>query len=73
VGRVSDSRLDAEHFVTFRTEGNYPHANVPYFSGEGGVTPPGGNVAPLGSIVSDWARDLRKSESRMTAAVLVKF
>jgi len=60
-------------FVTFRIEGNYRHANVPYFSGEGGVTPPGGNVASPGSIVSDWAPDLRNSESRMTAAVLVKF
>ena len=72
-----DASLTADYmpsqFVTFRIEGNYRHANVPYFSGEGGVTPPGGNVAPLGSIVSDWAPDLRKSESRMTAAVLVKF
>ena len=32
-----------------------------------------GNVAPLGSTVSGWAPDLRTSESRMTAAVLVKF
>jgi hypothetical protein len=30
-------------FVTFRLEGNYRSANVPYFSGKGGVTPPGGN------------------------------
>jgi Putative beta-barrel porin-2, OmpL-like. bbp2 len=72
-----DASLTADYmpsqFMTFRIEGNYRHANVPYFSGEGGVTPPGGNVAPLGSIVSDWAPDLRKEESRMTAAVLVKF
>jgi hypothetical protein len=60
-------------FVTFRLEGNYRHASVPYFSGEGGVTPPGGNVLPLGSTVPGFAPDLRQSESRMTAAVLVKF
>jgi hypothetical protein len=60
-------------FVTFRLEGNHRAANVPYFSGAGGVTPPGGNVAPLGSTVDGWAPDLRKSENRMTAAVLVKF
>jgi hypothetical protein len=60
-------------FVTFRIEGNYRAANVPYFSGQGGVTPPGWNVLPLGSTVSGWAPDLAKSENRMTAAVLVKF
>ncbi|HEY2149850.1 MAG TPA: outer membrane beta-barrel protein [Vicinamibacterales bacterium] len=60
-------------FVTFRLEGNHRAANVPYFSGDGGVTPPGGNVAPLGSLVPGWAPDLRKSETRVTAALLVKF
>jgi len=59
--------------ITFRIEGNHRAANVPYFSGEGGVTPPGGNVGPLGSMVPGWAPDLLKSENRMTAAVLVKF
>ena len=60
-------------FVTFRFEGNYRAANVPYFSGAGGVTPPGGNVvAPAGSIVDGWAPDLRKSENRITIALLVK-
>jgi hypothetical protein len=60
-------------FVTFRLEGNHRAASVPYFSGEGGVTPPGGNVAPPGSLVSGWAPDLRKTENRVTAALLVKF
>ncbi len=59
-------------FITFRLEGNHRAANVPYFSGSGGVTPPGGNVAPLGSAVTGWAPDLRKSENRVTVAVLVK-
>jgi hypothetical protein len=60
-------------FITFRIEGNHRAANVPYFSGEGGVTPPGGNVGPPGSMVPGWSPDLRKTESRMTAAMLVKF
>ncbi len=30
-------------FVTFRTEFGFRHANVPYWSGRGGITPPGGN------------------------------
>jgi hypothetical protein len=30
-------------FVTFRWEFGYRHSNVPYFSGRGGSTPPGGN------------------------------
>jgi hypothetical protein len=30
-------------FVTFRLEFGYRHANVPYWSGRGGITPPGGN------------------------------
>src|SRR3954471_6320018 len=38
-------------FLTFRLEGNYRAASVPYFSGAGGVTPPGGNIGPPGSIV----------------------
>jgi hypothetical protein len=59
-------------FVTFRFEGNHRAANVPYFSGEGGVTPPGGNVGPAGSLVAGWAPDLRKSENRVTIALLVK-
>jgi hypothetical protein len=60
-------------FVTFRLEGNHRAANVPYFAGPGGVTPPGGNVAPPGSVVPGFEPDLRKSETRITAALLVKF
>ncbi len=30
-------------FVTFRLEFGYRHTNVPYWSGRGGITPPGGN------------------------------
>jgi hypothetical protein len=30
-------------YITFRWEYGYRHANVPYFTGRGGITPPGGN------------------------------
>jgi Putative beta-barrel porin-2, OmpL-like. bbp2/Carboxypeptidase regulatory-like domain len=36
-------------FITFRFETGYRYANVPYWSGRGGITPPGGNVAPVAS------------------------
>jgi Putative beta-barrel porin-2, OmpL-like. bbp2/Carboxypeptidase regulatory-like domain len=34
-------------FITFRFETGYRYANVPYWTGRGGITPPGGNVAPV--------------------------
>lgn len=34
-------------YITFRFETGYRHANVPYWSGRGGITPPGGNVGPV--------------------------
>jgi len=60
-------------YITFRWEYNYRAANVPYFSGSGGVTPPGGNTGPPGSFVPGFAPDLRKHENRLNMAVLVKF
>jgi Putative beta-barrel porin-2, OmpL-like. bbp2 len=60
-------------YITFRIEYNHRAADVPYFSGPGGVTPPGGNTGPPGSVVPGWAPDLRNSENRMTGAVLVMF
>jgi len=60
-------------YVTFRLEYNHRAANVPYFSGAGGVTPPGGNTGSPGSAVPDWYPDLVKSENRMTGALLVMF
>jgi hypothetical protein len=59
-------------FFTWRFEYNHRAANVPYFSGPGGVTPPGGNVLPLGSSVPGWSPDLRKYENRVTLALLLK-
>ena len=60
-------------FITLRGEFNRRGASVPYFSGPGGVTPPGGNTGDPGSAVPGWAPDLRKTESRLTLALLVKF
>jgi len=73
-------------YITFRWEYNHRAANVPYFSGSGGVTPPGGNNGTPGSFVclsgfttcngsptNTWFPDLRKSENRLNMAILVKF
>jgi hypothetical protein len=59
-------------FVTFRWEFNHRAANVPYFSGPGGVTPPGGNTGTPGLLVPGFSPDLRKFENRATFAILVK-
>jgi len=32
-----------KQYITFRWEYGYRHANQPYYSGRGGITPPGGN------------------------------
>jgi len=73
-------------YITFRWEYNHRAANVPYFSGSGGVTPPGGNNGAPGAFVclsgfttcngsptNTWLPDLRKSENRLNMAILVKF
>jgi hypothetical protein len=60
-------------YITWRLEYNHRAAHVPYFSGPGGVTPPGGNTGSPGSLVPGWTPDLRNSENRVTGAILVKF
>ena len=60
-------------YITFRWEFNHRHSNVPYWSGPGGVTPPGGNTGTPGSFVAGWSPDLRFTEDRGTMAILVKF
>jgi hypothetical protein len=60
-------------YITFRWEFNHRHANVPYFSGPGGITPTGGNSGAAGSVISGFQPDLRKTEDRGTMAILVKF
>jgi hypothetical protein len=70
-------------YITFRWEFNHRAANVPYFSGPGGVTPTS-CPAPLtvvvenicgtpGGFVPGFAPDLRKIENRINLAILVKF
>jgi hypothetical protein len=60
-------------YITFRWEFNHRHANVPYWSGPGGITPAGGNQGPAGSMVTGFIPDLRHTEDRATMAILVKF
>ncbi len=59
-------------FVTFRLEGNHRAASVPYFAGQGGVTPAGGNTGAPGSLVPGFTPDLRKTDNRIIIALLVK-
>src|SRR5262249_54996802 len=74
--RAWDAQVSADYsvspFVTFRAEYNYREADVPYFSGHGGVTPPGGNQGAPGSLVDGWAPDLVRIERRLSLAMLVK-
>jgi hypothetical protein len=60
-------------YITFRWEFDHRAADVPYFSGRGGVTPPGGNTGTPGSAVANWSPDLVKDENRLNLAILVKF
>ena len=60
-------------YITFRWEYNHRAASVPYFSGSGGVTPPGGNTGAPGSMVPGFVPDLRRDEDRLNMAILVKF
>jgi Putative beta-barrel porin-2, OmpL-like. bbp2 len=69
---VTADYMPSQYF-TYRLEYNHRATNVPYFTGPGGVTPPGGNTGAPGSLVPGWSPDLRNSENRMTAAFLVKF
>jgi hypothetical protein len=73
-------------YITFRWEINHRHANVPYWTGPGGITPPGGNNGAPGSLTclngvtgctglptNTWFPDFRHTEDRATMAILVKF
>src|SRR3984957_13483135 len=69
-----------KQYITFRWEFDHRAANVPYFSGPGGVTPTC-PTAPLvenicgtpGSLVPGFTPDLKKIENRIDLAILVKF
>ena len=74
-------------FVTWRLEFTQRGTNIPYFTGPGGITPPGGNngspsydvcmdgtSSPSGVCTADgglWSPDLRKQERRWTIALMV--
>ena len=68
-------------YITFRWEFNHRAANVPYFSGPGGITPTSCPTAPIvenicgspGAFVPGFTPDLKKIENRATLAILVKF
>ena len=86
-----------KQYITFRWEYDYRHASVPYWSGRGGITPPGGNTgfptqyaclngttsgattlgpaeAACGAMGSGvWFPDLRRDESFIDMAIMVKF
>jgi hypothetical protein len=70
--QIAGDYIPEEH-VIFRLEFNRRVANVPYFSGHDGVTPPGGNQGPPGSVVAGFAPDLVRSENRITLAMMVRF
>jgi len=73
-------------YITFRWEFDHRAANVPYWTGRGGITPPGGNNGTPGAFVclsgfttcngsptNTWFPDLKKIENRIDLAILVKF
>jgi hypothetical protein len=59
-------------FVTWRFEYTHRASSVPYFTGMGGITPPGGNTGDPTQILPGWSPDLRKRENRLIVALLVK-
>jgi hypothetical protein len=70
-----------KQYITFRWEFDHRAANVPYFSGPGGITPTSCSAAPTvenicgtpGSLVPGFTPDLKKIENRIDLAILVKF
>lgn len=63
--------------VTFRLEYTHRAADVPYFAGRGGMTPPNGagghvNQGAPGSAVEGWSPDLVRTENRITLALLFR-
>jgi hypothetical protein len=68
-------------YITFRWEFDHRAANVPYFSGPGGITPTSCPTAPIvenicgspGAFVPGFTPDLKKIENRINLALLVKF
>jgi hypothetical protein len=88
-----DTQLNFQYmpkdWITWWTEVTFRHSDVPYWSGPGGVTPPGGNNGTPASFVCNngstigpdkcageggvWFPDLRTREIIWGAGILVKF
>ena len=68
-------------YITFRSEFDHRAANVPYFTGPGGITPTSCPTAPIvenicgspGAVVPRFTPDLKKIENRINLSILVKF
>ncbi len=58
-------------YLTYDLEVNHRQASVPYFAGHGGVTSPDGYVTT--PTPQGWRPDLVKGDSRIIAAMLVRF
>jgi hypothetical protein len=85
-----DSQINFQYmpsdWITWWTEATFRHSSVPYWSGAGGITPPGGNNGSPASCVgggadptsgncsaADWFPDLRTREVVVGAGLMVKF
>ena len=85
-----DSQINFQYmpndWITWWTEATFRHSNVPYWSGPGGITPPGGNNGSPASCVGgpadptsgnctagDWFPDLTTREVVLGAGLMVKF
>jgi len=85
-----DTQLNLQYmpkdWITWWTEATFRHSSVPYWSGQGGITPPGGNNGSPASCVGgganattgqcnagDWFPDLRTREVIVGGGVMVKF
>jgi hypothetical protein len=58
--------------VTFRLEFNHRWASVNYYTGPGGVTPPGGNNGAPATTITGWSPDLKQIEDRISVAMMVR-
>ena len=85
-----DSQLNFQYmpndWITWWTEATFRHSSVPYWSGPGGITPPGGNNGSPASCVGgpadptngncvtgEWFPDLTTREVVLGAGLMVKF
>ena len=71
-----DSQITTDYMptrnITFRLEFNHRVASVPYFTGTGGVSAPGGNNGAPGTVIAGWTPDLTRIENRLTAAMMIR-